>query len=38
MGFTYPDFSLQEMLMLGYLLDERDSAEKFVAFEKAIST
>jgi len=34
MGFTYPDFSLQEMLMLGYLLDERDSAEKFVAFEK----
>ncbi|HQI68356.1 MAG: ABC transporter substrate-binding protein [Methanothrix sp.] len=34
MGFTYPDFSLQEMMMLGYLLDERDSAEKFVAFEK----
>jgi len=34
MGFTYPDFALQEMLMLGYLLDERDSAEKFVAFEK----
>jgi len=34
MGFTYPDFSLQEMMILGYLLDERDSAEKFVEFEE----
>ncbi len=34
MGFTYPDFSLQEMMILGYLLDERESAEKFVAFEE----
>ncbi len=34
MGFTYPDFSLQEMMILGYLLDERESAEKFVEFEE----
>ena len=34
MGFTYPDFSLQEMMILGYLLDEKDSAEEFVAFEE----
>jgi iron complex transport system substrate-binding protein len=34
MGFTYPDFSLQEMMILGYLLDGSDSAEKFVEFEE----
>ncbi|MDF0591294.1 ABC transporter substrate-binding protein [Candidatus Methanocrinis natronophilus] len=32
MGFTYPDFSIQEMIALGYILDERDSAVEFAEF------
>lgn len=32
MGFTYPDFSIQEMVALGYILDERESAEEFAEF------
>jgi iron complex transport system substrate-binding protein len=34
MGFTYPDFAIAEMEMLGYILDKREEAEEFIAFEK----
>jgi len=34
MGFTYPDFAIEEMEMLGFILDKRDEAEEFIEFEK----
>ena len=34
MGFTYPDFAIEEMEMLGYILDKRSEAGEFIEFEK----
>ena len=34
MGFTYPDFAIEEMEMLGYVLDKRSEAGEFIEFEK----
>ena len=34
MGFTYPDFAIAEMEMLGYVLDKRDEAREFIEFER----
>jgi iron complex transport system substrate-binding protein len=32
MGFTYPDYSLPEMMALGYILDKKDEAGEFNDF------